>query len=211
MLAIGEIGWLYPPLRDLCTVPVNNRVRTALNTGAAILVAPTSNSIMRKIIPVLFAVSALAAAGSTFAADPGNHAGTPTANSRAQWKQHAFDRIDTNHDGLISRAEYQAWIDSRFARLDTGGTGSVTAADIAASPATSARVQKRAEAFVKRYDTSGTGSVTKAEFETKEMSRFDKLSGGADTLTEAQLTARRHGGRHGHRQDPDAASGTDGG
>ncbi len=153
---------------------------------------------MRKIIPVLFAVSALAVAGVTFAADPGSATTAPAPNSRAQWQQHFFDQIDTNHDGVISRAEYQAWVDSRFAKLDTSGDGVVTAQEIESSPATAARVQKRAEGFVKRYDTSGTGNVTKAEFEAKEMSRFDKLSGGADTLTEAQLAAHRHGAMHQH-------------
>lgn len=166
---------------------------------------------MRKIIHVLFAVSALAAAGATFAADPGSDASAPGPDARAQWRQHFFDQIDTNHDGVISRAEYQTWVDRRFAKLDTNGSGSVTAADIAASPATAARVQKRAEAFVKRYDTSGTGSVTQAEFEAKEMGRFDKLSGGADTLTEAQLTAHRHGGMHQHGQGQGTPPSTDGG
>ena len=166
---------------------------------------------MRKIIPVVFAVSALAAAGAAIAADPGSDGSAPAVNARAQWQQHFFDQIDTNHDGVVSRTEYQAWVDSRFAKLDTSGSGSVTAAEIAASPATAARVQKRAEAFVKRYDTSGTGSVTKAEFEAKEMSRFDKLSGGADTLTEAQLSAHRHGGTHKHRQGQGAAPATNGG
>ncbi len=161
---------------------------------------------MRKIIPVLFAVSALAAAGATFAADPASDATTPAATSRAQWRQHFFDQIDTNHDGVISRAEYQAWVDSRFAKLDTSGDGVVTAQEIESSPATAARVHKRAEGFVKRYDTSGTGNVSKAEFEAKEMSRFDQLSGGADALTEAQLAAHRHGSMHKHGpQDPGTA------
>ena len=166
---------------------------------------------MRKIIPVLFAVSTLAAAGAAFADDPASNANVPAANPRAQWRQHFFDQIDTNHDGVISRAEYQAWVDRRFAKLDTSGDGVVTAQEIESSPATAARVQKRAENFVKRYDASGTGNVTKAEFEAKEMSRFDKLSGGADTLTETQLAAQRHGHMHKRGAAQGAAPTTDGG
>lgn len=167
---------------------------------------------MRKIIPVLFAVSALATAGATLAADPPGDATTPATTSRAQWRQHFFDRIDTNHDGVVSRAEYQAWVDSRFAKLDTSGDGVVTAQEIESSPAVAARVRKRAEGFIKRYGTGGTGSVTKAEFEAKEMARFDKLSGGADMLTEAQLATHRHGSMHQRGpQDPGTAPSANGG
>ena len=150
---------------------------------------------MRKIIPVLFAIAATTAAGTCFADAPVNAAPAPSTTARAQRHQHMFDKIDTNHDGLISRAEYQVWLDSRFAKLDTNGDGVVSAQEIEAAPATAARVQERAERFVKRYDTSGSGNVTKADFEAKEMGRFDKLSGGADTLTEEQLGARGHGRR----------------
>jgi len=158
---------------------------------------------MHKIISVpvvsaLFAVCTLAAAGAALAADPAGSAAAPALNQHAQRQQHFFDKLDTNHDGVISRAEYQAWVDSRFAKLDTNGDGSVDANEIATSPATAARVQKRAEGFVKRYDQSGTGKVSKADFEAKEMSRFDRLSGGADTLTEQQLAAQRAAFMHGH-------------
>ena len=166
---------------------------------------------MRKFIPVLFAVSTLTAVGAAFAADPPGDGTAPSADARAQWRQHFFDRIDTNHDGVVSRAEYQAWVDSRFAKLDTSGNGIVTAQEIESSPETAARMQKRAEKFIKRYDTSGTGQVTQAQFEAKEMSRFDKLSGGTDTLTEAQLAAHRHGRKHRHGLDQSADPTSNGG
>ncbi|GAA0710753.1 hypothetical protein [Dokdonella soli] len=151
---------------------------------------------MRKIIPTLLASALLGAAALASAADPAADAGAARAAKRAEFQQRLFDKIDTNHDGVISRAEYQTWVDSRFARLDTDGDGSVDAQEIAASPAVAHRVQKRAEGFVKRYDTSGTGKVSKADFEAKEMARFDHLSSGADTLTEQQLAAH-HGGSGG--------------
>lgn len=165
---------------------------------------------MRKIIPVVFAVSTLAAVCAAFAADPPSNGPDPSTHPRAQWRQHFFDQIDTNHDGVASRAEYKAWVDSRFAKLDTSGNGNVTAQEIESSPETAARVQKRAEKFIKRYDTGGTGQVTQAEFEAKEMSRFDTLSGGADTLTEAQLAAHRHGRMHRHGPDQGATPASNG-
>jgi Ca2+-binding EF-hand superfamily protein len=154
---------------------------------------------MRKIIPHLLASALAAVCTFAIAADPATSTSTTTTNTtnpgaaraarRAEMQQRFFDKIDTNHDGVISRAEYQAWVDARFARLDPNGTDSVTAADVAASPAATERAQKKSDGFIKRYDTSGTGAVTKAEFEAKEMAHFDRMSGGADTVTQEQFTA----------------------
>lgn len=146
---------------------------------------------MRKLIPTVFASAvagacALTAAGAALAAEP--TAAAPPAGRQAELMQRLFDKIDTDHDGSISRTEYQAWIDLRFAKLDTSGTGRVDAQDIANSPATAKRVEKRAERIVRRYDRSGTGKFDKADFEAVEMARFDRLSGGADTLSQAQFT-----------------------
>ena len=44
---------------------------------------------------------------------------------------------------------------------------------------------------MRRYDTTGSGQVSKADFEAKEMQHFDRLSNGADTVTEDQFAAAR--------------------
>ncbi len=168
---------------------------------------------MRKILLSALTLTALAAAGTAFAATPVSSAAPSSASStapapgsrHAEWRQQFFDKIDTNHDGTISRAEYQAWIDSRFDKLDTNGDGSVNADEVATSPAAVNRVQKRAEGFVKRYDTSGSGQVTRSDFEAKEMQRFDRLSGGADSITEQQFDAA--GARLRHRRGAPADNG----
>jgi opacity protein-like surface antigen len=169
---------------------------------------------MRKILLSALTLTALAAAGAASAATPATST-TPSASAtaapspgsrHAAWRQKFFDQIDTNHDGTISRAEYQAWVDGRFAKLDANGDGAVNADEIATSPAAVERVQKRAEGFVKRYDTSGSGEVTKADFEAKEMQRFDRLSNGADSVTEDEFdAAAAH--RFNHRHGAPAASG----
>jgi hypothetical protein len=145
---------------------------------------------MRKFLPVVFTLTALAAAAAASAAEPAT-APSDHAAKGAEWRQQFFDKLDTNHDGTISRAEYQSWVDSRFAKLDSNGDGTVDANEVATSQAAAERVQKRAEGFVRRYDPSGDGQVTKADFEAKEMQRFDRLSDGADSITEEQLAAAR--------------------
>jgi hypothetical protein len=156
---------------------------------------------MRKIIPAAFALSAAIAASAASAAAPD---ATMHADKRAEWRQQFFDKIDTNHDGTVSRAEYQAWVDSRFAKIDSNGDGIVDADEVATSPAAVERVQKRADGFVRRYDTTGDGKVSKADFEAKEMQRFDRLSNGADSVTEDQLAAARP---FKHRRAPQTDSG----
>lgn len=161
---------------------------------------------MRKIISILFApllcaAYAVGATGAAFAADPADDApASPHAGKRAEFRQHFFDQIDTNHNGVVSRAEYQAWVDSRFDKLDSNHDGHVDANEIAQSAATAERVHKRAERFIKR-NGNGDSTVSKANFEAKAMARFDRLGGGADTLTIDQLGAGRGGLKH-HRGAP---------
>ncbi|HEX5124147.1 MAG TPA: hypothetical protein VFV97_12945, partial [Rhodanobacteraceae bacterium] len=39
------------------------------------------------------------------------------------------------------------------------------------------------------YDTTGSGEVSRTDFEAKEMQRFDRMSNGADSVTEDQFAA----------------------
>jgi hypothetical protein len=161
---------------------------------------------MRNLTLTALALSALVAAGLASAAGPAASTGTDTTpapgSKQAQWRQQFFNKIDTNHDGVISRAEYQAWVDSRFSKLDTNGDGVVDADEVATSPTAVERVQKRAEGFVRRYDTTGSGQVSKADFEAKEMQRFDRMSDGADSITEDQFAAARRPFAHRHGAAP---------
>ena len=149
---------------------------------------------MRHSLPLLIAAAALYA-GAVIAA-PVTDVDVQRANKRAEMQQKTFDRIDTNHDGKISRDEYKAWVDTRFDRLDANHDGVVDAAEMTDSPAAKASSQKRAEHFVKRYEENGSGKVTKADYEAKSMQRFDTLAAGGDTINAEQFAA---GGKRRHR------------
>ena len=150
---------------------------------------------MRNLLPLLASASllgacALANAGAASTDAPAaGAAAPPAAQQRAAKRQRLFDAIDTDRDGAISRDEYRAWLDRRFAALDGNGDGRVDAGEIANSPAAKARVRKRAERFVRRYDASGSGTISRDAFEAKAMQRFDRLAGGADTLSAEQFAA----------------------
>jgi EF hand domain-containing protein len=168
---------------------------------------------MRKTVFTAFTLTALVAAGAAFAgAGPASDTASgdnPAPNTQpGQWRQKFFDKIDTNHDGIISRGEYQAWVDNRFAKLDTNGDGAVNADEVATSPTAAERVERRAQGFVHRYDTTGSGEVTKSDFEAKEMQRFDRMSNGADSITEDQFAAAAaHPFKHRRSAAPSANDG----
>jgi len=123
----------------------------------------------------------------------------PHGAFRAHAEQ-AFDRLDTNEDGAISRAEFQAGVEDRFERLDANGDGAIDASEIAESEAAKARAQKRAERFLARYGAEAGGTVSRADFEAKEMARFERLAGDDDTIAKDAL-GKRHGGPRPKRAD----------
>jgi Ca2+-binding EF-hand superfamily protein len=43
-----------------------------------------------------------------------------------------FERLDTNHDGMVSRDEYRAQVAERFDRLDTNHDGFLDQAEMTA-------------------------------------------------------------------------------
>ncbi|HEY6544346.1 MAG TPA: hypothetical protein VIZ64_05590 [Dokdonella sp.] len=152
---------------------------------------------------LLFASGSLLAAGTPFAGSPDAADGSRHLR-RAAMQQQMFERLDADHDGAVSRAEYKAWVDGRFDKLDANGDGSVDADEIARSPATAERVNRRAEGFVKRYDSAGTGKVTRSDFEAKEMARFERIGDGAESVTKEQFAKQGRPHRRGAAQAPAA-------
>lgn len=122
-------------------------------------------------------------------------AATPVAAQDFGRFDRMFDRLDTNHDGAISRAEFQASRHARFLALDRDHDGFLTPAD--APPRLAAFVAGRSGAFeaaLRRFDTDHDGRVSEAEFVNASMTLFDEADANHDgvlTREEARGLAAR--------------------
>lgn len=72
--------------------------------------------------------------------------------------------MDTNKDGVVSKAEYLAFMDLAFDALDENNNGSLTATDF--------DVLLTPEEFA-QMDTNRDGSVSRAEFDAQTAKDFD--------------------------------------
>ena len=118
-----------------------------------------------------------------------------------------FERVDTNQDGAITRAEIEAAGAARFATADTDGDGFLTVEEMTAAAEShdSERRAKRVEARLDRLDANDDGKLSLEEMQagSKRLDRmFDRLdadSDGAITKAEAEA-AKMHRGK-GHRSN----------
>ncbi len=103
------------------------------------------------------------------------------ANTGGQGRaQAAFERVDTNKDGFIDRAEMQAGRAALFDRLDTNKDGQLTAEEMKAGrrgqragntqPSTISRADfiARADQSMARRDTNKDGKLSFAEFSQRK-------------------------------------------
>jgi Ca2+-binding EF-hand superfamily protein len=120
---------------------------------------------------------------------------------RAQFAQKHFDKLDANHDGIVSLDEYLAAATTMYQKLDTQGNGKVTAEELAASPRTLKRDERRAQHQVKRLDTNGDGVVSQDEYLVAAKTRFGKLDKNADGFIDADEMPAHHWA-HGSKSKP---------
>jgi Ca2+-binding EF-hand superfamily protein len=127
---------------------------------------------------MLAITAAIAAAGTTYAAEnPGKiyDAMMPQTRADAQARVKAmFDRIDANHDGSITLAEFDAYRSARLAEWQAK------------------RGERRDRAFA-AMDTDQNGQVSKAEFDSFASS--DKAQ-AMRHMVGARLVRARLGGGH---------------
>ncbi|WP_225765977.1 EF-hand domain-containing protein [Inquilinus sp. Marseille-Q2685] len=124
------------------------------------------------------------------------------AQEQGRFADRMFDRIDADHDGVVTRAEVQAAGGRMFDRLDTDHDGVVTAPEAeAARSQAQARAAGRLARFAERraqmptrserlagLDRNGDGLVSRDEF-VAGTSWFDRLDTTGRGVTKAQFVA----------------------
>ncbi len=99
------------------------------------------------------------------------------AADSANGHQQMMERLDTDHDGKISPAEWKAATDQRFTKTDTNGDGFVSLDEMtAAREARSAeRRKKHGAAMFERADTNQDGKLSKAEYEASAQKMYERM------------------------------------
>lgn len=129
----------------------------------------------------------------------GRHGHGPRQSDKgAQFAQKRLDKLDTNHDGVVTQAEYLAAATAMYSQFDAQGNGKVTAREIAASPQAQERVARATERRVKHLDTNADGAVSQAEYLAAAQKRFSRLDKNGDGFVDSdELPAHRwaHGAK----------------
>lgn len=117
-------------------------------------------------------------------------------------------RIDTNGDGMISKAENRAAAEARFARMDANGDGTIGADERgkgmgkwkrggprgAGMPEGGPGPMQGGKGHGMRADANGDGVITRAEFDAEGAARFAAMDKNKDgKIEKAELPRRRHG------------------
>lgn len=115
-------------------------------------------------------------------------------------------RVDTNGDGMISKAENRAMVEARFARMDADKDGTVEAGEGRkgwgkrgegrGGKAKGMRGGRGGGAGMMMADTNKDGAISKAEFDAQSAQRFAKLDTNKDGKIDAtEMQAQREKAR----------------
>ena len=128
---------------------------------------------------------------------------THRANHHAKMQQRKFDRLDTNSDGVITRAEFDAMSsqrsERRTKRRDLNQDGQVDQADREAfrekmKERRKDRRKNRAERI--SPDTNEDGFVSRAEHDAATLAMFERLDQNGDGYLEKgesrKMTMKKH-------------------
>jgi len=121
------------------------------------------------------------AAGAAWAQTTTGTAGTTatTGEDQSQRVEEMFKRIDTDGDGMISKAEMENWRDNVVFALDANHDGKVTRAEVEQGVAPDTNPQDIA-AFFERYDANNDGAIDKAELKNGGDARFQTADSNSD-------------------------------
>jgi len=120
-------------------------------------------------------------------------ASAPAAMTRERnMAQRELERLDTNHDGVVTRAEYLAAAGARFDAMDTAHTGKLTAQELAA---TTQEFSARHEARPMGPNRGVDANMTLEQYQSRAKARFTRLDRNGNGFLEADELTGRHGAR----------------
>lgn len=124
----------------------------------------------------------------------------------ARMGERMMKRVDTNGDGMISKAEHRAMVEMRFARMDADKDGTIEAGE-----GRKKGWGKRGEGrdgkrmgmrggrgggMMMMADANKDGVITRAEFDAQSAKHFAKLDTNSDgRIDAAEMTAQREKAR----------------
>jgi hypothetical protein len=149
---------------------------------------------LRTSVMVTSSLLGLSLAGLAWAGQGGGHHGHHGRAGGAMGA-HFFERLDSNKDGQLTRAEAEGEAQRLFDRLDSNKDGELTQPE--ADEGVRAVAKEEIEARFKALDTNGDGRVTAEE--SKLPARFfDRLDKNDDqAVTREELQAGPHLGAKG--------------
>ena len=118
-------------------------------------------------------------------ADANQGAGTtqpdnaPSDSRGSRMADHILKRVDTDHDGKISKVEFDTEGSAMFKRLDKNSDGKIASDEMPQH-----RWGHMAGMMFDRMDADGDGKVTKAEFSAAGDKMFQKLDKNGDGVIE---------------------------
>lgn len=89
-------------------------------------------------------------------------------------------KMDADHDGVVTRAEFAAHRDAMFDRLDQNRDGLVSPADFPRLARFRPAGYQRITAALQQADRNGDGAVSRAELAAAPMTLFDRADSNRD-------------------------------
>ena len=114
---------------------------------------------------------------------PGPHGGPARMEAFAD---RMFDRLDADHDGVVTLQEALAVVDKKFDKIDANHDGVIDRAELESWLGRRASAE-HIDRILKHFDLNGDGKITKAEAETpmkKRFALFDRNDDGKITKEE---------------------------
>lgn len=114
----------------------------------------------------------------------------------------SFEQLDTDGNGMITRAEAETRQAERFAAADTDGSGTLSLEELAAQAAT--RAQDRAGRMMSRLDANGDGVLSAQEMAERGgrrdmFARADQDADGAVSRAEFDAMRAERAQKHADR------------